>query len=98
MSRLAQLVAGLGAVAVTVRVRSQLEALSFDMYLVILHLYTKIVSIFKALMELSSRNHFSFFSPSDLDLKPTGPKVKLDLYLVMLHLCPRKGLHMFSIS
>jgi hypothetical protein len=36
---------------------------------------------------------FFIFSNSALDLEPTGPKVELDLYLVMLHLCPKNGLY-----
>ncbi len=50
--------------------------------------------ICKVFHELSSGNHFSIFSNTDLDIEPTSPKVELDLCLVMLHLCPKKGLYL----
>ena len=57
----------------------------------------KIVQIRLAFHELSSGNRFSFFSNSDLDLGPTSPNIKLDLYLLMLHLCTKLYLLMLHL-
>jgi hypothetical protein len=54
--------------------------------------------IFDSFQELSSGKHFSIFSNSDLDTDPTSPKIELDLYLMMLHLCTKNYLNLSSLS
>ena len=54
--------------------------------------------ICKVFHELSSGNHFSIFSNTDLDIEPTRPKVELNLHLVMLHLCTKFFLNIRLLS